>query len=248
MRQVLAGFGSIFVGVWQIMKKMFALRLRVPVAIIIFLMLVSAVASGYVVKRYPESVGLRKGPDDIKRDEESLIDRVRSKVDLPADETPTLATVTDVEKLQTQAFFSKAKNGDRVLIYSDSKKVVLYRPSEDRVIEIGSVNIGETEGVSTDNTLKFAILNGTNSTGLTGVIEDDLKKAFENADIVERKEADSDYEDSVLINIAGNVEVANEISDKLSMKLGELPEGESAPDGVDFVIIIGSDKKTSESN
>jgi|SRR3989338_4062746 len=51
-----------------------------------------------------------------------------------------LATVSDPEILRGQPFFAKAKKGDKVLIYPQSKKAVLYNPSIKKVIEIAPIN------------------------------------------------------------------------------------------------------------
>lgn len=64
---------------------------------------------------------------------------------LPEDETPTLATITDVEKIKEQPFFSKAANEDKVLIYTKNKLAILYRPSDNKIIAVGTVNL-ETSG------------------------------------------------------------------------------------------------------
>lgn len=65
-----------------------------------------------------------------------LVDKIGKLIELPADETPTIALVSDVDKLQNQAFFAKAQNGDQVLIYTKAKKVILYRPSINKLIEV----------------------------------------------------------------------------------------------------------------
>ncbi len=72
---------------------------------------------------------------------QQLIDKVSKLVDLPTNETPTLATVKDSSKLKTQTFFSDAQNGDKVLIYTKAGKAVLYRPSTNRIIQYSKVNL-----------------------------------------------------------------------------------------------------------
>lgn len=73
-----------------------------------------------------------------------LVDKVGKLVILP-DEEPTIATVTDPDKLSDQAFFSSAKTGDKVLIFTNAKKAILYRPEQNKIIEVAPVNIGESE-------------------------------------------------------------------------------------------------------
>jgi hypothetical protein len=59
---------------------------------------------------------------------------------LPTDETPTLATVSDPEKLRDQPFFVNAMAGDKVLIYATSRKAILWRPSTSKIVEISALN------------------------------------------------------------------------------------------------------------
>lgn len=71
-----------------------------------------------------------------------LVSEVGKLIDLPTGEDPTVATVTDVTKLQEQPFFAKAKNGDKVLIYSQAKKAILYDPKAKKILDISPINIG----------------------------------------------------------------------------------------------------------
>ncbi len=59
---------------------------------------------------------------------------------LPESENPTLATVSDPEKLKDQPFFVNAEVGDKVLVYSISRKAILWRPSTKKIIEVSSLN------------------------------------------------------------------------------------------------------------
>lgn len=62
--------------------------------------------------------------------------------------TPTLATVTDADKLKDQPFFKNAQNGDKVLIFTDAKKVIIYRPSTNKIIEVGGLNVTKDANVA----------------------------------------------------------------------------------------------------
>jgi hypothetical protein len=59
---------------------------------------------------------------------------------LPVDERPTLATVSDPEKLRSQPFFANAQKGDKVLIYANARKAILYNPASNKIVEIAPIN------------------------------------------------------------------------------------------------------------
>lgn len=59
---------------------------------------------------------------------------------LPTNEMPALATVTDSRKVQS-SFSGKVQNGDKILIYQNNKKAIVYRPSIDRIVDVEPVLI-----------------------------------------------------------------------------------------------------------
>lgn len=71
----------------------------------------------------------------------ALVAKVAGLIDLPKDETPTIATVQDETKLKDQAFFAQAQNGDKLLIYAQAKKAIIYRPGDHKVINVGPLAI-----------------------------------------------------------------------------------------------------------
>ena len=79
---------------------------------------------------------------DLKNKDESkrVITEVGRIYNLP-DETPTVATVKDINKLKDQAFFKDAKNGDRLLIFSVTKQALLYREKTNQLINVGPITI-----------------------------------------------------------------------------------------------------------
>lgn len=74
-----------------------------------------------------------------------LIKKVAKKTDIPKNETPTVAIIQDINKLQDQQFFKDAKNGDSLLIYNTAQKAVIYREQSDEVINVGPIQIVESE-------------------------------------------------------------------------------------------------------
>lgn len=111
--------------------------------LIVMIVLGSIGAAGYFYNQYKE---IKDNPNKISLDEINSLTTVIGKfMDLPTDETPTLATVTDKEKLKDQDFFKKSENGDKILIYANAKKAILYRPSIQKVIEFAPLLIGNSD-------------------------------------------------------------------------------------------------------
>lgn len=98
--------------------------------------------AAYVYKQY---LDLKNNPDASKQAQESKVNDIKAKVAkliaVPTDETPTLATVTDVTKLKDQPFFKDAQNGDAILIFPQAKKAIIYRESANQLINVGPIAI-----------------------------------------------------------------------------------------------------------
>jgi hypothetical protein len=219
-------------------------QVSLPVFTVIILIILSALLTINIARKQPEIFGLVKGIPILQKEEDELIRRVGELISLPEGEKPSVATVTDEEKLGDQVFFSNAKEGDKVLIYTNARKVILYRPSENRVVEVGSVNIQEeVEGESTEAQNRFVLLNGTQTAGLTNTMESDLIRVVPEAVIVSKANATNlDYEKSLLVNLGATSDQAEQMADDLGIELATLPEGERRPEDADFLIIVGSDR------
>ena len=80
--------------------------------------------------------------EDATLDEvQALVAKIGKFIDLPQGETPTVATVSDPDKLKSQTFFAKAKKGDKVLIYTNAKKAILYDPTANKILEMSSLSV-----------------------------------------------------------------------------------------------------------
>jgi len=115
-------------------------KVALGIAALVFL---AAAPSFYFYRLYQKAQYNVQNPNEVaKNDAKETVAKVGKLISLPADEEPTIAMVTDVTRLQDQAFFANARNGDKVLIYSKAKKAVLYRPETNLIIEVAPVNIG----------------------------------------------------------------------------------------------------------
>lgn len=110
------------------------------------LLLIAISLLGYFFYKYQKSQSLLLNPQKAAQEEaKTLVNAVGKLIELPNDETPTMATVSDSKKLSSQPFFKNAQNGDKVLIYTKNKKAILYRPSSNKIIEVAPINISDTQ-------------------------------------------------------------------------------------------------------
>jgi hypothetical protein len=110
---------------------------------IMILIVATVAAFGLAYYFYSQYLTLRRDPNKLTHMETTeLLAQVGKLIVLPEDETPTVATVSDPEKLQSQPFFAKAKKGDKVLIFTNAKKAILYDPQNNKIVEVAPINIG----------------------------------------------------------------------------------------------------------
>jgi len=109
--------------------------------IIVFVLLVVAIPSYYFYNQYQKN-RLSQNPNEAANIQaQNLIDKVGALIELPVNEQPQIATVSDKTKLSGQTFFARAENGDKVLIFPVAKKAILYRASTNKIIEVSILNI-----------------------------------------------------------------------------------------------------------
>ncbi len=104
------------------------------------------VAAGFSFYFWNEARALRKNPQKAAQAEtQKLLSDISKLIVLPEGETPTVATVTDPEILRSQPFFAKAQTGDKVLIYTNARKAILYSANLNKIVEVAPINIGNPQ-------------------------------------------------------------------------------------------------------
>lgn len=185
---------------------------------------------------------------------QKLIEQVGKLIELPTGEEPILATVSDVSLLPKEPFYERAQNGDRVLIFKSSKMAILYRPSTNKIIKVGTVSISEPEAPSATSSaalgksditmqeqITVAILNGTKISGYAKTTGDSLEAKFQNISVVGTGNAERDYSKTLVVDVSGkNKSAAQTLVKELSGEIGSLPEGETVPSGADILVILGN--------
>lgn len=174
-----------------------------------------------------------------------LVSKVSKFMDLPTGEEPTIANIVDPTKLSSQAFFIKAKKGDKVLIYTNAKLAILYDPQANRILNVAPVNIGSASANTAETQpISFVLLNGTTTTGLTKSFEPTLKAKVPSAFVTDTDNAKmKPYEKSLVIDVKGDKSLeAKQLADELGFTLSSMPNGEATPSS-DYLIILGEDAK-----
>ncbi len=221
------------------------------IVIVIILLIVAVFSSLYFYNQYQKSQNLLNSKSASSADiqNKEIIAAVGKLFELPANEQPTIATVSDKTKLADQPFFAKAQNGDKVLIYSQNKQAILYRPSLNKIISIGTINLapslvsGNPTASPSSKNPTIELYNGTKTIGLTTTAEKTIKAKLPDADIKDKDNAsDQNYESTVVIDLSGNQ--SKYVQDLASIVNGKvvqaLPSGEVKPN-TDILVILGKD-------
>ena len=223
------------------MKEYLNAKYLIPAGVVLVVLIL--VGGGYFYYQNQKTQKAKANPQASAQEEvKKVVASVSKLIDLPTGEEPTVATVTDISKLKDQPFFSKAKNGDKVLIYTNAKKAILYDPILNKVLDVAPINMGTSSAQPA--LARVALRNRTATVGLTTKVETELKKTVTNLNVVSKDNAEvSPYEKStvVLINSSFQDE-ASSIAKALNISIGVLPAGEIKPTDVDILIILGKDR------
>lgn len=98
-----------------------------------------------------------EGQQELSRQQTELIlSKVAALIVLPSEEVPVIATINDAETLKSQEpFYADAQNGDFVIVFAQAGKAIIYRESENKLVNIGGVLI-EQQPVSTESTANLS--------------------------------------------------------------------------------------------
>lgn len=171
-------------------------------------------AAGFFYLQYKKAIEKK---EVLVQDEVSAVTgKIRVFMELPENEVPMLATITDLKKLKGQVFFEKAQSGDKVLVYEEAKKAILYRPSSNRVIEVTSL--------ISDATRKpmESVAGTTDNKGEKKNVEEENKKDLDNNQEENTSSEENRQRELVIYNGTNTEGLARKIADKL----GELENTE----------------------
>lgn len=214
------------------------------IGFILLLLIVGAVLGFYFFDQYQKgNLFSNSGQNAQAKENKKVIARVGKLIKLP-NETPSVATVSDITKLQNQTLFQNAQNGDKVLIFNKAKRAIVYRPSENLIIEIGNIVVTPENSPSSVSPqaekVKVVLYNGTNTSGYAKSIGDSLSGKFSNMEVAGTQNAFNGYQKTLVIDLTGkNESFAKSLATELKGSVDSLPDGEDKPNSADILIILG---------
>ncbi len=78
-----------------------------------------------------------------------ILEKVGKHLILP-NETPEITTIEQAGELNAQPFFSGVKDGDKILIYPKAARIIIYRPSDNILVNVGPI-VDDSASSSSEN-------------------------------------------------------------------------------------------------
>lgn len=111
---------------------------------ILAVVLVVALGGWLAFREYKQTKDVANNPELAKQEEiKKTIKDVSSHVQFDGVENAVVSTVNDKEldNLKKQDFFKDVQPGDKILVYADSKRVILFRPSLNKIINMTQLSV-----------------------------------------------------------------------------------------------------------
>ena len=116
------------------------------VGVLVLLLIVAAGTSTLLFVKYQDAL-----KDNPQREQQRVLTALAEVIQLPK-EAPGFSTVVDVSKLSNPTLKARAKNGDKLIVFAKAKRLVIYRPSTTKVIDMLTIQDKQpVAGVSTND-------------------------------------------------------------------------------------------------
>jgi len=157
-----------------------------------------------------------------------------------------VAIIDNADTLRSHPFFANVHNGDKLLMYKEDAKAVLFRPLTNEVIAFAPLDaVPSTSYQQINGYPVVALRNGMGTPYDMKTFEAELTYIEPNSVVVDNQNASrSGYPGSLIVDVVGDKkEEAHALAYKLRLIVSELPAGEFRPPaGVDFLVILGKDR------
>lgn len=133
----------------QANKNISGRKILPVIFVVIFLAVVGGLIwtyKGYsdMKKKLAAASAVQNDIEKIKQENMALIKKVGEHILLPDDEVPSIATITNAEALKIeQPFYRDAKDGNRVIIYMQAKKAIIFDEEKNILVNVGPIFVND---------------------------------------------------------------------------------------------------------
>ena len=161
---------------------------------------------------------------------QEIVNIINKSLSISGEANPAVLTVEDKSKA-TQPFLEQAQNGDKVVLYYNARKAVVFRPSEERIVHQGSYTPPEA---------KLFIRKGTTQDTRIDEVRSRLGAISDIEIVSQDSSTKQDYQGLVLVSVTDRYdEKIAELERLFGIKVSRLPAGETFPDA-DIMLIVGN--------
>ena len=222
-------------------KRLFS-KIGIGIVVLTLLLLASIAANVY---QYLQVQDYRKTPTKAAQEEQTRVtELVRKRYQIPTyttkegdkdvtkEDTPQIATITDITKMKGQAFFDKAQNGDYIVVFPNTRIALIYREKTDQIINSGPVTVDANQQASKLNVKIYG------AAGDRDAAEQTINTAFPGSTTITKLDAGGKVGSTVVVDVSGkNAVAAEQLASKLkNAKVGSAPAGQPVPDDVEIAI------------
>lgn len=178
-----------------------------------------------------------------QKERQELLASVASLMVLP-DEDPLILDIENAEAIgQTQPFFVDSQDGDKVLIYIQAGKSIIYSPTRNIIVNVGTLSVQGNSSLplDTENPLQVEIRAGGASQERVDALVDQLAKLV---DVVAVGEAENqDYQGPIIVALTTDEErlqQAQIFAAKLGVVLADKLPIDEATSTAEVLVIVGN--------
>ena len=211
-------------------------RLVLKIVYIVILILALGAAIFFFARYVQVNAKYKTAVMTVDEKNQQIVNKIAKLIDLPKDEKPEVALFPDKSTFSgsptVKAFYSSAEKGDYVVAYKSANLTVVYRDSSNKVIQSGDY-VYFTAGL---NPIKVAVLASADQ---QQAVADKISSIVLNADVVSKQQPKTTPSGSYVADATGsNAKAAQELAEKLGLSVGQLPDGETKPEGAALIVVV----------
>jgi cytoskeletal protein RodZ len=131
-------------------KTKVSMKQKMIITLLVIVVILTGAAYWYFKYHSKASAEKRAQAETVR-----LVKEVRKIMILPETDVPAVFDVQDPTLLASQqAFFVGAEKGDKLLVYPQIGKAIIYSPKRQKIVNVGPVTFDQTKPASTTGSLQ----------------------------------------------------------------------------------------------